>query len=37
MNRYPLRDNGADDLRAFSGKRLDDVTAEALAGRSQRR
>ena len=31
MAEYPLRDTAADDLRAFSGRKLRDISAEAIA------
>ena len=31
MSEYPLRENAADQLRTFSGKAFDEITAEAVA------
>ncbi len=31
MTQYPLRENASEDLRAFSGRPLSEVTAEAIA------
>ena len=30
MSKYPLRDNAADELRAYSGRKLKDIDADAI-------
>ena len=31
MSQYPLRDNAADELHAYSGRPLNDITTQAIA------